>query len=76
MSGLYPYSPAEDDYLISVPVFDRVELKLNGQSSLTIQKKGSGQKINQIALDNRQINDYFVPHKELLKREKLIIITE
>ena len=74
--GLYPYSPADDDYLVSVPVFDRVDLKLSDNRNITILKKNSGRKISGIILDNRKINGYFVSHRELMERKELMIITK
>lgn len=74
--GLYPYSPADDNYLISVPLFDQVEINLCDQTVFTIIKNNSGQKIRRITLDNRKINSYFVSHKELMENKELKIITK
>jgi len=74
--GLYSYSPADDDYLVSVPLFDRVDMKVSDNHSFSILKTGSGPKIRQIRLDKRKINGYFVSHKELMQGKKLIIGSE
>ncbi len=74
--GLYPYSPADDDYLVSVPLFDRVDIQLDHGHSFSVLKSGSGTKIRQIALDKRKINGYFVSHKELTEGKELIISVE
>jgi putative alpha-1,2-mannosidase len=74
--GLYPYSPADDDYLVLVPLFDQVEVKLGDQKTFTVLKKNSGQKISQITLDHNKINGYFVSHKELTENKELKIITK
>lgn len=71
--GLYPYSPADEDYIISVPIFDEVQMKLSGKKPLTILKAGSGPKITGIAYDNRKVDGYFIPHRELVKGKKLVI---
>jgi len=72
--GLYPYSPADDDYIISVPLFDEVKMKLNGKT-LTIARKNSGTKITNITYNNREVDGYFIPHADLLKGKKLLIET-
>ncbi len=73
--GLYPYSPADEDYIISVPLFDKVDVKL-GDNHLTILKQNSGKKITEITYDNQKIDGYFVPHHELIKGKKLVITTD
>ena len=72
--GLYPYSPADEDYIVSVPIFDEVNVKLNDQV-LTILKKNSGTKIVDITYDGQKINGYFLSHHELVKGKKLVITT-
>jgi putative alpha-1,2-mannosidase len=74
--GIYPFSPADDSYIISVPLFDKIDLKLGSNISCTIIKKNKGQKINGIMYDNRKINGYFIPYQELLKGKKLVISTK
>ena len=41
--GLYPFSPADPEYIISVPLFDKVEFSA-GKYKFTIIKKNSGKK--------------------------------
>jgi predicted alpha-1,2-mannosidase len=72
--GIYPYSPADEDYIVSVPIFDEVNMKLNGKT-FTIVKKNSGEKITGLNYDNRKVEGYFVPHHELMKGKKLVITT-
>jgi len=73
--GLYPYSPADEDYIISVPLFDKVNLKLSNNETLTIVKRNSGTKITNLTYDNRKVKGYFIPHHELLKGKELVITT-
>jgi predicted alpha-1,2-mannosidase len=74
--GLYPYSPADDEYLVSVPLFDRVDVQLDHGRTFSVLKNGSGTKIRQIVLDKRKINGYFVSHKELTEGKELIVNCE
>ena len=73
--GLYPYSPADEDYIVTVPIFDEVKMKLN-RKTLTIVKENSGTKINEITIGKRKVNGYFIPHHELVKGGRLLIKTD
>jgi len=72
--GLYTFSPADPAYIVSVPLFDKVEVDL-GEKKFTVIKKNSGKKIDNITYDNKKIDGYFIPHSELLKGKKLVITT-
>jgi len=72
--GLYPYSPADPDFIVSVPIFDEVKMKL-GRETLTIVKENSGPKIAEITYDDSKVEGYFISHKELVKGKRLAIKT-
>jgi putative alpha-1,2-mannosidase len=73
--GFYPYSPADPDYIISVPLFNRVVMKLSNGRDFTVVKRNSGTEITEITYDNRKLNGYFLPHRELMEGKKLVIRT-
>jgi predicted alpha-1,2-mannosidase len=73
--GLYPYSPADPNYIVSVPLFQKTTLKLNGDKTLTILKKNLGNRITRITYDGRNVDGYFVSHSELEAGKKLVITT-
>jgi predicted alpha-1,2-mannosidase len=73
--GIYPFSPADTNYIISVPVFDRIEIKMDEKTTFTILKKNSGRKISTIRYGDRKINGYFISQQELKKGKKLVITT-
>ena len=72
--GLYPYSPADDSYIVSVPIFEKVKMKLNDQT-VTIQRKNDGAKISKITYDDQNLDGYFIPYHELEKGKRLTIET-
>jgi putative alpha-1,2-mannosidase len=72
--GLYTFSPADPEYIVSVPLFDKTEFNLNGKI-FTIVKKNSGKKIESITYDGNKIDGYFIRHSDLLKGKKLVITT-
>jgi putative alpha-1,2-mannosidase len=74
--GIYPYSPADDEYIVSVPVFDKVELNLTNEKNCTILKENSGRKIKNILADNKKLDGYFVSHKMLEQSGNIVISTE
>lgn len=74
--GLYPYSPADPDYIVSVPLFQKTSFKMNDGKTLTIVKKNSGERITGITYDGRKIDGYFVTHRELESGKELLITTK
>ena len=71
--GLYTYSPADPEYLVSVPLFDKVVFNLDGKD-FTIEKKGKGRKIEEITYGGQKIDGYFISHDKL-KEGKTLVIT-
>ncbi|MCG6190093.1 GH92 family glycosyl hydrolase [Maribellus maritimus] len=74
--GFYPYSPANAEYIVSVPVFDKIELNLTGEKKSVIQKENNGKKIKEITFNEERINGYFISDKQLKTGGNIIIKTE
>lgn len=74
--GLYTYSPADPEYIVTVPLFDKVELMMEDGKQFTITKKGNGRKITDIHYGGRKIDGWFVSHDELKEGKELVITTE
>ena len=70
--GIYPYSPADEEYIISVPIFDEVKVDLSG-NTLTIAKENVGTKISEITYNGEKVAGCFIPHSELAKGKLLVI---
>ena len=70
--GLYPYSPADDTYIVTVPLFAEIKIDLSGHE-LTITKPASGLKIESITADGEKLSGYFIPHRQLLETRQLLI---
>jgi putative alpha-1,2-mannosidase len=71
--GLYTYSPADPQYIVTVPLFDKVVITMSNGNSLTISKRSSGEKITDITYAGQKANGYFISHRELLKGKELVI---
>jgi alpha-1,2-mannosidase, putative len=74
--GLYTYSPADPEYIISVPLFDEITFSLDDQTSFTIRKEGTGKKIQQITYGGEKIEGWFITHNQLKQGKELLITTE
>ena len=74
--GMYPFSPANEDYIISVPLFDKVDINLGDRSRFSIVRNGAQEKISGITYDDRKVDGYFISHHELLKGKTLVITTK
>ena len=46
--GLYPFSPTDDKYIVTVPLFDEVKWQQVNGKVLTIKKSGASRNMNEI----------------------------
>ena len=65
-SGLYPLSPADNEYLVSLPIFDRVKWNL-GRNSFEITKAGTSRNLKQIQYNGKAIDRYFIDQEQLMQ---------
>lgn len=73
--GLYTYSPADAEYIVSVPLFDEVRFTLGDNKRFTIKKEGTGQKIDRITYDGEPVEGWFIDHDRLTSGKELVIST-
>lgn len=71
--GLYTYSPADPEYIVTVPLFDKVAFELDGKD-FTVIRKGSGEKIKEITYGGEKVNGYFISHDRLKEGKELVIV--
>jgi predicted alpha-1,2-mannosidase len=71
--GLYTYSPADPEYIVTVPLFDKVKFILGDNTAFTVTKKGSGRKIESIYYGGEKIDGWFISHKKLQEGKDLEI---
>ena len=64
-SGLYPLSPADNEYLVSLPVFGGVKWNL-GRNSLEISKEGTSRTLKQIQYNGKTLDGYFIDQEQLM----------
>lgn len=63
--GFYPYSPADPEYLVSVPIFDSIRWRLEDGKHFTITRKGKGRRLKSVSLSGKPHSGYIVPHEAL-----------
>jgi len=73
--GMYTLSPADPEYIVTVPLFDKVVFRM-GDAPFTITKRGNGRKITHISYDGQRIDGYFISHDDLKRGRELMITTE
>ena len=74
--GLYTFSPADEDYIVSVPLFDKVVVTLGDATRFTIRKENHGKKIAGVTYDGQKIDGWFISHTALTRGKELVIATE
>lgn len=74
--GIFPYSPADPEYIVSVPIFDKIEMQLGGDKTFTIVKKGHGKNIDKIAIGGAPLKGWFVHYDNMRKGKELDIYTK
>ncbi|MET4080289.1 putative alpha-1,2-mannosidase [Pedobacter sp. UYP30] len=74
--GIYPYSPTDPNYIVSVPIFDKIEMQLGDGKTFTINKKGGGKNIDKITIGSKPLKGWFVSYDDMLKGKNLDIYTK
>lgn len=81
MMGIYPHTPGNPEYMVTTPLLDTVEIKLNPLyykgGSITIERKGPTNGRIKTMLHNNTPIDYKVGHAAITsEKSKLLIETE
>lgn len=74
--GIYPFSPADAEYIVTVPLFDKVDLQLNDTDTCTITKPNPGRTLDTITCGDQKVDNDFVSHQTLKKEKQLTITTK
>lgn len=74
--GIYTYSPADPEYIVTVPIFDRVHFTLGNGQSFDIVREGRGEKIKSITIGGQPLKGWFVKHEDLAKGKELRIVCD
>jgi predicted alpha-1,2-mannosidase len=74
--GFYPYSPADPEYIVTVPLFDEVRVDVGNGKTFTIRKANPGRKLSSILVDGQKVGGYFIRHDQMITGGELSIVTE
>jgi predicted alpha-1,2-mannosidase len=74
--GLYPYAAVEDRYLVTVPVFDQVNWKQTNGKTLTIKRSGKSRNLQDIRVNGKSQQGYFVPHELFRQGGSIEVLTK
>lgn len=78
MMGIYPVIPGEPVYAVSAPMFDQVTIHLDKKyykhKKIVIKRSGeSNGYIQNITIDGKTLDQYFITHDELIKTKEINI---
>ena len=79
MMGIYPLSPGEPKYAITIPMFDKITIQLDSKyykkREIVIEKEvNNNGEIDKIQLNGQAHKSYFISHEALVNGDNLQII--
>lgn len=74
--GLYPFSSADARYIVSVPLFDKIEWEVAPQKHLIIHKTGNSRTLKGIRWNGKNHKGYFISQRLFQKGGELEIETK
>lgn len=60
--GLYPFSPSDPEYLVTVPIFDTITWNLKNNKTLKLIKEGVSRELKSIRVNGTETDGYFIDH--------------
>lgn len=75
-TGLYPLSPVDNEYLVSLPVFDKVKWHIAGGKSFEIIQDRNSRNLESIKWNGEKVDGYFVPYEKLIQGGTLELTTK
>ncbi len=80
MMGIYPVAPANMNYAITTPVFDKVEISLDNNfykgEKFIIEKENKGNIIKKLILNDKPLKSYFINNNEIINGGKLKVFVK
>jgi putative alpha-1,2-mannosidase len=74
--GLYPFSPADAHYIVTVPLFDDIKWTLDNGKVLHIKKMGPGRNMKSITINKTELQGYFIDHDAIKNGAEIVIETK
>ena len=73
--GLYTYSPADPEYLVTVPLFDKVTFEL-GEKPFTVRVEGNSRVMESVECNGEKIDGLFIDHDALAEGAEIVVRTK
>ena len=74
--GLYPLSPADNNFLVTVPLFQTIEWDMPNGKRVEIGTDGNSRRLKDITIDGKLMKGYFAPYAPFKEGGKIEIRTE
>lgn len=74
--GLYPLSPADPEYIVTVPIFKEVVWTTPGGKKVTIKNPNGKRNLEAIKVNGSKIDGYFIPHNLFKNGGEIQVITK
>ena len=71
--GVYTYSAADPEYIVTVPLFDETRFTHADGTVFTIRKEGEGERIDSIELDGNRLEGWFLKDTDFKKGGTLVV---
>jgi predicted alpha-1,2-mannosidase len=73
--GLYTFSSADPEYLVTVPLFDEVRWTMPNGKKVVIRKSGKSRDLLKVQVNGKDQSGYFVPHEVFQKGGTINVVT-
>jgi putative alpha-1,2-mannosidase len=74
--GLYPLSPADPEYIVTVPIFDEVTWTTPAGKKVSIKNPNKKRDLESIKVNGSKINRYFISHDLFKNGGEIQLITK
>ena len=71
--GLYTFSPADPEYIVTVPLFPTARITFADGHVTTIRREGNGRRIHAIQTDGRRLKGWFLSDERLKRSDNVTI---
>ncbi len=71
--GIYPACPCSPDWLVGVPLFERVRLRFEDGESFTIRTEGEGDQVVAARLGGEPLTRSYLRHEEIVAGGELVL---
>jgi predicted alpha-1,2-mannosidase len=74
--GIYTFSPADPNYIVTVPIFDEVQWRLPSGKEVLLRKPEPGRALQYVKVNGSKIEGYFVSHDLFKNGGSIDVITK